>query len=93
MTKPEQVLVGAMLTAAGYDREQVAWMAPSCTSVQRCREVCREKPSQDAIEIDAAHKLYRATLDLPDDEEGNEARAKAKTYLELVVGRVKTRAA
>ena len=87
MSEAELMLVNAMLKAAGYDESQVAWMGASCPSVDACRYQCKHRPSQDALEIDAAHKLYQAVADSDDEER----KAKAKAYLELVVGRVKAK--
>ncbi len=44
------------------------------------------KPSQDALDIDAAHKLYRAAMGTPWE-------ALAKLNLELAVALAKARAA
>lgn len=42
-----------MLLAAGFTDAQAKWMAASCPSIKRCKEVCGEKRrSKDEPRID-----------------------------------------
>ena len=79
MSEAERNLARAMLLAAGYAQQDVEWMAASCPSLERCREVCIERrrtPLETAVrqaaaeaskayavEIHDAHKAYRIAMD------------------------------
>ncbi len=75
MTNPERAMVKAMLVASGHAAQAADWMAASCPSVERARQICNEDrrrtimrkhvPSPEAIAIREAHSRVRAALNTP----------------------------
>lgn len=42
MTETERRMAYAMLLGAGHTPHNARWMAASCPSIERCKELCRE---------------------------------------------------